>query len=157
MKVAALQYLGQFIASLERPDCVSPVLVDHYLSMGSYSSKSASKNDVIYFCAFNFPAVLITLGPDGWTHLRKLYFQLVKSTQWKVRRTIAYSLHEVAAILGSSLAESELIPVLNSLLKDLTDVRIGALTHLPKFLGAMSAEKRNMFLDMIQDLQVSSP
>ncbi len=132
---------------------MSPLLIDYYLSMGSYSSKLVSKNDVIYFCAFNFPAVLQTLGPKGWPSLRKLYFQLVKSTQWKVRRTIACSLHEIANILGPQLSEEELIPVLNSVLKDLTDVRIGALTHLPAFLEAMRPEKRNQFLDMIQDLQ----
>lgn len=50
------------------------------------------------------------------------------------------------------IAEEELIPVLNSILKDLTDVRIGALLNLPKFLEAMRPEKRNQFLDMIQDL-----
>jgi len=42
----------------------------------------------------------------------------VKDSRWKVRRTLAFSLHEIAKILGPDITEKELIPVLNIFLKD---------------------------------------
>ena len=91
-------------------------------------------NEVPYHCAYNFPAVLHTLGPKSWEKLHKVYDQLVKDSRPKVRRTLAYSLHEIAKILGSELTERELIHVLYHFLKDTDEVAEGAILNLPKFI-----------------------
>lgn len=54
--------------------------------------------------------------------------------QWKVRRTLAFSIHELAVILGDQLTAGDLVPVFNGFLKDLDEVRIGVLKHLHDFL-----------------------
>ena len=54
--------------------------------------------------------------------------------QWKVRRTLAFSIHELAAILGDQLTAADLVPIFNGFLKDLDEVRIGILKHLYDFL-----------------------
>lgn len=54
--------------------------------------------------------------------------------QWKVRRTLAFSIHELALILGDQLTAADLVPIFNSFLKDLDEVRIGVLKHLYDFL-----------------------
>ncbi len=54
--------------------------------------------------------------------------------QWKVRRTLAFSIHELALILGDQLTAAHLVPIFNSFLKDLDEVRIGVLKHLYDFL-----------------------
>ena len=54
--------------------------------------------------------------------------------QWKVRRTVASSIHELAVIVGEDVATEDLVPVFNGLIKDLDEVRIGALKHLAHFL-----------------------
>lgn len=54
--------------------------------------------------------------------------------QWKVRRTLAFSIHELAVILGDQLTAADLVPVFNGFLKDLDEVRIGILKHLYDFL-----------------------
>lgn len=47
---------------------------------------------------------------------------------------MAFSLHELARVLGSSLTCSELVPVLMEICtKDIDDVKIGALSHLAEF------------------------
>jgi hypothetical protein len=47
--------------------------------------------------------VLQTVGKERWEgELAQTYFTLVKDLQWKVRRTLSYSFHEVARILGTS-------------------------------------------------------
>lgn len=55
-------------------------------------------------------------------------------TQWKVRRTLAFSIHELAVILGDQLTAADLVPIFNGFLKDLDEVRIGVLKHLYDFL-----------------------
>ena len=42
--------------------------------------------------------------------------------QWKVRRTLASSIHELGAILGEEVSAADLIPVFNGFLKDLDEV-----------------------------------
>jgi hypothetical protein len=51
-----------------------------------------------------------------------------------VRLTVASSIHELAVILGEDLATKDLVPVFNGFIKDLDEVRIGALKHLAEFL-----------------------
>lgn len=134
VKMAAFQYLGPFIATYEGIE-PSPVLVDYYISMCEQNKSLAAENEVPYHCAYNFPAVLVTLGPSSWPKLKGVYEALVKDARMKVRRTLAFSLHEVAKIVGPDLTEKELIPVLNYFLKDREeDVREGVVENLPKFL-----------------------
>jgi serine/threonine-protein phosphatase 4 regulatory subunit 1 len=64
----------------------------------------------------------------------------VKDSRWKVRRTLAFSLHEVALILGPELTEKELLPVLNHFFKDINEVREGVLLNLPKFVKVLTPE-----------------
>lgn len=84
-------------------------------------------NEVPYHCAYNFPAVLQTLGVKYWEKLHNVYESLVKDARPKVRRTLSFSLHEIAKILGPELAEKELIPVLYHFLKDIDDVKEGVI------------------------------
>ena len=56
------------------------------------------------------------------------------SPQWKIRRVLAYSLHELAKVLGSETASDDLLPVFEEFCtKDIDDVKIGALSHLAEF------------------------
>jgi hypothetical protein len=57
--------------------------------------------------------------------------------QWKVRHTVASSIHELAVILGEDLATEDLVPVFSGFMKDLDEVRIGALKHLADFLKVL--------------------
>lgn len=54
--------------------------------------------------------------------------------QWKVRQTLAFSIHELAVILGDQFTAANLLPIFNGFLKDLDEVRIGVLKHLYDFL-----------------------
>ena len=121
VKMAAHQYLGPFIATLKGQP-IDKSLVSYYISMGD-PRRSSFNSDVAFHCAYNFPAVLVTLGKEKWPDLKRLYKILVKDNQWKVRKTLSYSLHEVAKILGPELTEEELLPVLENFLKDSGKIR----------------------------------
>lgn len=70
---------------------------------------------------------------------------LLSCLQWKVRRTLAFSIHELAVILGDQLTAADLVPIFNGFLKDLDEVRIGVLKHLYDFL---KVGKYNKFLNI---------
>lgn len=54
--------------------------------------------------------------------------------QWKIRRVLAYSLHELARILGPETTIADLFPTFEEYCtKDVDDVKIGALSHLAEF------------------------
>ncbi|KAF7295025.1 hypothetical protein MIND_01040600 [Mycena indigotica] len=62
-------------------------------------------------CAFNFPAVTLTLGSSRWGELRPTYLDLAENPEASVRRSLAASLGEMAKIIGSVAAEQDLLPL----------------------------------------------
>ena len=70
---------------------------------------------------------------------RYTYTKALCLEQWKVRRTLAFSIHELAVILGDQLTAADLVPIFNGFLKDLDEVRIGVLKHLFDFLKVSPA------------------
>lgn len=69
-------------------------------------------------CAFNMPAVVLTLGPDNWHQLRPFYCDLSRDTTDKVRQSLASSLHEVSSIIGPTQADEALAEVVEHFLLD---------------------------------------
>ena len=61
-------------------------------------------------------------------------YATVCGLQWKVRRTLAFSIHELALILGEEITTRDLVPIFNGFLRDLDEVRIGVLKHFSDFL-----------------------
>ena len=54
--------------------------------------------------------------------------------QWKIRRVLAHSLHELARILGAGRTSSDLLPIFEEYCtKDVDDVKVGVLAHLAEF------------------------
>lgn len=54
--------------------------------------------------------------------------------QWKIRRVLAFSLHELARVLGCEITCRDILPIFEEYCtKDVDDVKIGTLTHLAEF------------------------
>jgi serine/threonine-protein phosphatase 4 regulatory subunit 1 len=60
----------------------------------------SSESELYQLVSLYFPAVLQTYGPTSWPQLQKLFNVLVKYNDVLVRKPLAYSLHEVARIIG---------------------------------------------------------
>jgi serine/threonine-protein phosphatase 4 regulatory subunit 1 len=110
-------------------------------------------SDNVTYCSFNFPAVLLTLGPGGWPQLSETYSLLTKDGQFKVRRSLAFSLHEIAKILGTELTVAALLPTLEAFLKDLEEVKVGVITNLAKFYEVLSPSIREEYLYVLEDIR----
>ena len=110
-------------------------------------SQVQNAEEVLYHCAYNFPAVLLTLGPKAWPELKKIYERLARDTRIKVRKTLSNSLFECAKILGPELTERELISILFHFLQDKEEVREGVLASLPEFIGCLNVNQRLSYID----------
>jgi len=130
---------------------VPQLLIDHYVSMIDPSRAQTVDNDIARHCAFSLPAVALTLGRNNWPLLKETYEALANDMQWKVRRTLASSIHELGVILGEEVAASDLVPIFNGFIKDLDEVRIGILKHLADFLKLLNKNDRNEYLPRLEE------
>lgn len=136
-------------------DVVPQALLDQYLSMTDPSRAQTVDTEIAKHCAYSLPGVALTLGRQNWHCLRETYEALASDMQWKVRRTLAFSIHELAVILGDQLTAADLVPIFNGFLKDLDEVRIGVLKHLHDFLKLLHIDKRREYLYQLQEFLVT--
>ncbi|XP_075777087.1 serine/threonine-protein phosphatase 4 regulatory subunit 1 isoform X2 [Pelodiscus sinensis] len=136
-------------------DVVPQALLDQYLSMTDPSRAQTVDTEIAKHCAYSLPGVALTLGRQNWHCLKDTYETLASDMQWKVRRTLAFSIHELAVILGDQLTAGDLVPVFNGFLKDLDEVRIGVLKHLHDFLKLLHLDKRREYLYQLQEFLVT--
>merc|ERR1711899_377646 len=94
---------------------VPQLLVDHYVSMIDPSRAQTVDNEIARHCAFSLPAVALTLGRSNWPLLKDTYEALASDMQWKVRRTLVSSIHELGIILGEDVASTDLVRYLMDL------------------------------------------
>ncbi|GBE82030.1 hypothetical protein SCP_0404060 [Sparassis crispa] len=94
-------------------------------------------------CAFNYPAVALTLGRARWPELRELYRTLARDASFKVRRTLAASLGELANIIGWEHARDDLMQVwAASVSAAESEVRLKAVENVDVFLCAIGESER---------------
>ena len=155
VRAALYQQLGAIISTLGTSEAVSPELLRLYTDMALDGNDARfGDSDVQVYCAFAFPAVLQTVGPDRWEgDLARAYFVLARDLQWKVRRSLAHSLHEVARMLGPAKTDALLIPLFDLFLKDLDEVRVGVLRHFAAFLAVLPAPRRASYVSVLDELR----
>jgi serine/threonine-protein phosphatase 4 regulatory subunit 1 len=92
-------------------------------------------------CAFNFPAVALTLGRDRWPELRDVYLDVASDKAFKVRRTLAASLGELAKIIGEENAQRDLVGVwCDSVRCEDEEVRVKVVECVDDFVFALGSD-----------------
>eukprot|EP01006_Ploeotia_vitrea_P035466 TRINITY_DN65877_c14_g1_i1.p1 TRINITY_DN65877_c14_g1~~TRINITY_DN65877_c14_g1_i1.p1 ORF type:complete len:913 (+),score=448.99 TRINITY_DN65877_c14_g1_i1:27-2765(+) len=140
----AYEVLGRFIYALGS-NLLTQELLEHYVEVPNLSD-SVVDADVAYSCAFSFPAVAMTLGPDRFEEILPTLRALSKHTKFNVRRTLSHSLYEIAAIIGPALSARYLAGLFELFLRDLDEVRMGAINTISRFLAALPESFRGNFL-----------
>ena len=93
-----------------------------------------SNSDYALIVAFNFPAVVLTLGAEQWPRLRELYSRLTTHAHDNVRNSLAASLYQMAKLIGSKATCEDLMPVSEQFLHDAcVDVTATMLEHMDEF------------------------
>ena len=89
-----------------------------------------------------------TLGPKVWpSRLKPLHGMLSTDARWKVRRSVAFSIHTIAQALGPELTTKDLMPLVFRLLQDIPDVAAGVLENVAPILEAVPVIMRDSYLD----------
>ncbi|KAJ6547456.1 armadillo-type protein [Mycena capillaripes] len=92
-------------------------------------------------CAFNYPAVALTLGRARWGELRVAYLEIADNKEVAVRRSLAASLGELAKIIGEENAERDLMGVWwDAVRSEEEEVREKALECVEVFVAALRKE-----------------
>ena len=76
--------------------------------------------------------------------MNDLYHRLVKHKDDIVRRSLAYSLHEVAQIIGVASTERYLVKIQSCFLVDKIDIQMGVVKNLAKFWKALGPAARQL-------------
>lgn len=149
--------LDDFEDDEEDGEIVPRILVDYFVSMSELKSTVVNDigPDIDYHCAYSFPAIVLTLGRENWHRLKDAYWRLASAVAWKVRSTLASSIHEIAIIIEKDYAARDLVPIYNGFIKDLDEVRIGALKHFSKFLKVLSPQDRTQYLPKLNDFLIT--
>ncbi|XP_018407558.1 PREDICTED: serine/threonine-protein phosphatase 4 regulatory subunit 1-like [Cyphomyrmex costatus] len=134
-----------------KQEIVPQELINYYVSMADPIQCVYMNAEIPHYCAFSFPAVVLTLGKENWHYLKKAYQSLSSAKHWRVRRTLASSIHEIAMILGEELTASDLVPIYDGFIKDLDEVRIGVLKHFATFLKILKPVDRCQYLSRLSD------
>lgn len=138
-------------AKHNKQEIVPQELINYFVSMADPGQCVFMSAEIPHYCAFSFPAVALTLGKENWHYLKKAYQLLSSAKHWRVRRTLASSIHEIAMILGEELTATDLVPIYDGFIKDLDEVRIGVLKHFATFLKILKPVDRCQYLSRLSD------
>jgi len=141
--------------SLHSQTVVPPALLEHYISMTEASKVQTIDAELPRHCAYTLPGVVLALGADHWPLLKDTYELLSTDMQWKVRRSLAFSIHDLALILGEEICVADLVSVFNGFLKDLDEVRIGVLKHLYDFISLLPSELQKEYLQIFSEFRIT--
>lgn len=150
VRVAAYQQLGPFIATCP-PGDVSAQLVKSFTAMAA-QGESGTDSDLAEYCAYNFPAVVLALGKERWGELEDAYLTLTKDVQWKVRKSLAHSLHEIARMVGQEITSKTLVQAFDLFLHDLDEVKIGVLRNIAEFMQVLGPAERDKYINVVCQL-----
>lgn len=117
VRLSAYKSIGKFIHMLKGLKLNEKLLVEFCRMTESDVNSIGKENEIIYNCAYNFPAVVDALGSARWPELYKVYEKLIKSPDKKIKITISESLHEIAKIIGEQNTEKYLFKVIDMFFK----------------------------------------
>eukprot|EP01129_Flabellula_baltica_P003264 TRINITY_DN13063_c0_g1_i1.p1 TRINITY_DN13063_c0_g1~~TRINITY_DN13063_c0_g1_i1.p1 ORF type:complete len:560 (+),score=114.64 TRINITY_DN13063_c0_g1_i1:195-1874(+) len=156
VRTAALKQIGPLLSTCTLDD-VDAEILSLFKDLAIEETEAILGNgDIAFFCAYNFPAVLSTLGKDEWIDLRETYLLLAEHFKPAVRESLSHSMHIISDIIGPVFTEADILPVLDVFLKDVPSVRFGALQNLGQVISHIkSVDIKKKYINTLQTSYVS--
>lgn len=160
VKNCALEVIGYFTDVLPKDKEIKSsvrFILDFYIKTlenlhQSNEVATQTDNELIYNCAFNFPAILLFFGKESWVELKSLYIKMTSDRYYKVRKSLASSINEVANIIGKKETEQYLIPIFDRFYREEGEIQRAIYRSMPKFLFNINEEKRNIYLNKLKTM-----
>ena len=113
--------------------------------------KKLSEENMGYYFAYNFPAILYCYGSEHWPELKSIYIDFCFESDIKIRRSIVVSFHEICKIIGQKITENELLPIYDTFLNSNDKIeRNLSIRYLPKILMQVSKEKKKRYFKYLE-------
>lgn len=125
-----------------QPKIVPAELIKYFVSL-AHSQDSPVVN---YYCAYHFPAVVLTLGRKNWPVMCSLLQLLCNHGIDDIRKTMASSIYQIALIIGRKLATQDLVPVYLRFFEDQDKVKVVALKNLSSFLTVIDRPRYDIIV-----------
>ena len=125
------------------------------LSTISSNKSRYGQEDINYYFAFNFPAVLFVYGREYWPKLRKIYGNLCNEDSGRIRMSIISSFYEICKMVGQENIEIDLLQYYDIFLESEDNkVKNIAIRHLPKILNLVSKKARQKYLQYFDAVSI---
>ena len=114
-----------------------------------------STDDINFYFAYNFPAILYIYGKEYWPKLRKIYGNLCNESNSKIRSSIISSFDEICKIIDKENIEIDLLQYYDIFLEsEESKEKNIAIRHLPKILNLVSKETRQKYLKYFEAVSI---
>ncbi|RKP34517.1 armadillo-type protein [Dimargaris cristalligena] len=154
VQTSVFEVIGQLMVAFQHMDKVKEILIRHYLSVveSAVDQDVVTTPELIFQCAYNFPAMLFIMGVSRWDELADAYMALTRFDHFEARKTLAHSLHEVAKLLGPEFGEQYHEKVFGYFLVDLDEIQLAVVAHLTDFLDCLYPVARERCLPQILEV-----
>jgi serine/threonine-protein phosphatase 4 regulatory subunit 1 len=147
VRVSACQQLGQLLYTFDK-GTVTVNMLKYFTDM-AFQGESSNDSDFSEYCAHSFPGVLQGIGKERWGEMEASFQMLIKDVQWKVRKTMAHCLHEIAQIIGQEPSERVLVPAFELFLRDLDEIKVAALQKCHVFIGVLGNAQKERCVPLV--------
>lgn len=109
-------------------------------------------NTLCFKCAYNFPAVMLTLGRKFWPLMHQHFLSLCNDLQSnvRVRKTMAKSIYQVALIIGSEQATKDLVAPFVEFFKDVDEIKIEVVKQVSNFIKIVDPSKHELIINQLE-------
>lgn len=109
-------------------------------------------NNLCFKCAYNFPAVMLTLGKQFWPLLHQHFLSLCNDLQSsvRVRKTMAKSVYQIALIIGSEQTTKDLVAPFVEFFKDIDEIKIEVVKQVTNFIKIVDPSKHELIVNQLE-------
>lgn len=109
-------------------------------------------NNLCFKCAFNFPAVMLTLGRKFWPLLHQHFLSLCNDLQSsvRVRKTMAKSIFQIAQIIGAENATKDLVAPFVEFFKDIDEIKVEVVKQVSNFITIIDPSKHELIVNQLE-------
>ena len=128
---------------------------DEMNDMDKEYNKQIKEEELNYYFAYNFPAILYCYGKKAWPELKNIYYDFCFEEDLKIRLSIIASFHEIVNILGKEITENELIPIYDKFLEsnEKYEQKL-AIKNLPKILLRVNKSLKERYFKYFEPVSI---
>lgn len=119
-------------------------LVEDYIHFSSIDT------EMMYQCAYCFPAVIFTLGKSFWPLLQSHFLELCYSLEASVRKTIAAAIGKIALLIGREYTTRDLVAPYLEFYVETDVIQIEAVKAMPTFIKVVDPSEHDRILNQLE-------